>query len=128
MLGPPLVGIDLVEPGRIADRVGRTPKLADELFTAAEREYCEACADPAEHFAARFAAKEAVVKALGIDGFEPKEIEVLKGGAEVGLKLHGEVLARAEALGVEVSISMSHIASLAGAVAVARPLGDIGLA
>lgn len=60
------IGIDVVEVDRIADAIQRlgTPFL-DRLFTPAELEYCQAQKFPALHYAARFAAKEAVSKALG---------------------------------------------------------------
>jgi holo-[acyl-carrier protein] synthase len=119
----PLIGLDLLDPSSLAESFARTPKLEETIFTAGEIAYCRSQHKTIESFAARWAAKEAVVKALGIDGFEPTEIEVLRGGAEVGLQLHGEVLARAEELGVEVSISMTHISGVAGAVALARPRG-----
>jgi holo-[acyl-carrier protein] synthase len=60
------IGIDVVEVERIASAIERhgEPFLA-RLFTRTERDYCEAQKNPALHFAARFAAKEAVSKALG---------------------------------------------------------------
>lgn len=121
-MGPaPLIGIDLVEPDRLAERMERTPTLAASLFTPGELAYSEAQAHPAEHLAARFCAKEAVVKALGMDGFDPLDVEIVAGGAEVGLDLHGTALARAAELNVTVSISMSHLGSVAAAVAQATP-------
>lgn len=114
--------MDLVEPRRLRDRLDRTKGLDRTLFTEGELAYCLAQPEPAEHLAGRFSAKEAVVKALGIDGFDPLDIEVVGGGADVQLELHGAVAAAAVDLQVSVSISMTHLASLAGAVAIARPL------
>jgi holo-[acyl-carrier protein] synthase len=51
---------------------------------------------------------------------EPRDVEVLAGGADVGVRLHGAALARAQELGVEVAISMTHSRGLAGAVAVIK--------
>ena len=59
------IGTDLVEPARLADRLARSPALRAKLFAPAEIAYCERMADPAQHFAGRFAAKEALLKALG---------------------------------------------------------------
>lgn len=118
---PPFVGIDLVETARLQDRLGRTGGLDRTLFTARELEYCMAQRVPVEHLAGRFSAKEAVVKALGIDGFDPLDIEIIGGGPDVRVELHGDVAALAEHLQVSVSISMTHLASIAGAVAIARP-------
>ncbi len=122
MQDPPLVGIDLIEPARLADRMARTSTLASSLFTSGELHYCGSQQHPEEHLAARFCAKEAVVKALGMDGFDPLDVEIVAGGAETGLRLHGEVATRAELLGVRVSISMSHLGSLAAAIAQASPV------
>jgi holo-[acyl-carrier protein] synthase len=118
---PPLVGIDLVMPAEIQTRIAKNPALAPELFHAGEIAYAEAQAAPHEHLAARFAAKEAVVKALGLDGFDPLDIEVVGGGDELELRLYGPTAERARELGVEVAISLTHVPPMAAAVAVARP-------
>lgn len=70
----------------------------------------------------RAAAKEAVVKALGLDGFDPLDVEVLDGGERCAVALHGAAAERAEALGVMVTISLTHLESMAAAVALARPI------
>ena len=59
------VGIDLIEIDRVARALVRHPRFVERVFTAAEREYCLSRANPPQHFAARFAGKEAVGKALG---------------------------------------------------------------
>lgn len=117
----PLIGIDLTDPRRLADRLARTPALAEELFHPGERAYAASQAQPVEALAARFAAKEAVTKALGIDGFDPLDVEIVEGGERCGLRLHGAAADRAEALGVMVTISLTHLEAMAGAVALARP-------
>lgn len=114
--------MDLADPQRLADRLRRTPALAEELFHLGERVYAESQPNPIEHLAARFAAKEAVIKALGIDGFEPLDVEVLEGGERCDVRLHGTAAHRAAELRVTVSISLTHLGSIAGAVALARPL------
>lgn len=121
---PPLIGIDIVEPGRLAQRLERTPALAAELFHAGERAYAATQPYPSENLAARFAAKEAVSKALGLDGFEPLDVEVLAGGEQCSVVLHGEAAERARELGVVVTISLTHLASLTAAVALARRLDE----
>ena len=60
------IGIDLLEIARLERALERHPRLAERVFTEAERDYAAARARPGRHLAARFAAKEAVVKALGI--------------------------------------------------------------
>ena len=59
-------GIDIMEIGRMQRALDRHPSLARRLFTDEERRFCEASARPAEHYAARFAARKAVLKALGL--------------------------------------------------------------
>ena len=59
------LGIDIVDIARLADRMQTWPKLADRMFTKAEQEYCMGRPSPAQHFAARAAAKEATFNALG---------------------------------------------------------------
>jgi holo-[acyl-carrier protein] synthase len=117
----PMIGFDLADPRRLADRLHRTPALAEELFHPGEVAYADTQPNPSENLAARFAAKEAVVKALGLDGFDPLDIEVLEGGENCSLALHGAVAERARTLGVQVTISLSHLDSIAGAVALAQP-------
>jgi holo-[acyl-carrier protein] synthase len=119
----PLIGIDLIEPQRLCSKLRRTPGLADRLFHPGELAYCERQAAPVQHLAARFSAKEAVTKALGLARFAPLDVEVVDGAERCGLRLHGQAAQTAEELGVLVSISLTHLQGLAGAVAMARPLG-----
>jgi holo-[acyl-carrier protein] synthase len=122
-IAAPLIGLDLVEPRRLQARLERTDGLDRELFHAAEIAYCKRQSDPYQHLAARFAAKEAIIKALGIDGWDPLEIEIAAGGELPVVRLYGDVAACAAALGVTLTVSLSHVASIAGAVALARHTG-----
>ncbi len=117
----PGVGLDLLDIVRLERALGRWPRLAVRLFTDGERAYANGRARPARHLAARFAAKEAVVKALALDVLHPREIEVTGGGEHTGLALHGSAARRAQHLGVRVAISLTHTATIAGAVAVLEP-------
>jgi holo-[acyl-carrier protein] synthase len=113
------VGLDLLEIERMEAALARRPGLAHKLFTEGERTYAASRARPAQHLAARFCAKEAVTKALGLDVFSPQLIEVSGGGStDVGVVLHGAVAARAAELGVRVEVSLTHTRAMAGAVAV----------
>jgi len=115
------VGIDAVEVERLRRLLDRLPRAYERLFSAQERDYAGSFADPYPRYAARFAAKEAVGKALGIGiiGFVWREIEVLSGG-KPRVALHGRVAAIARRLGVSrVELSLSHTAGMAYAVAVA---------
>ncbi len=113
------VGLDLLEIERLERALARRPRLADRLFTPAEQAYAAARARPGQHLAARFCAKEAVAKALGLRGWNPREVEVISGEGPPGLRLHGAVAARARELGVEIEISLTHTDTDAAAVAVA---------
>ena len=82
------IGIDLLEIDRLERALERHPRLAERVFTDGERRYAAARARPGRHLAARFAAKEAVVKALGLaDGFGLGEIEVVAGEPPGGAAL-----------------------------------------
>jgi holo-[acyl-carrier protein] synthase len=113
------VGIDLLEIERLERALRRRPRLAERLFTAAERSYADERPRPARHLAARFAAKEAVVKALGLSGgFGLREIEVVAGEPPT-VRLSGA--AAAAAGGREIEISLTHSRDYAAAVAIAQP-------
>ena len=114
------IGLDLLEIERIERALQRRPGLAARLFHPGELAYASGRARPGQHLAARFCAKEAVSKALGLAVFAPLEIEVLGGGGEVGLALYGTARERAGELGVEVDISMTHTRGMAAAVAILR--------
>jgi holo-[acyl-carrier protein] synthase len=108
------IGIDLIEIERVERALERRPRLADRLFTPAELAYARKRARPGRHLAARFAAKEAVIKALG-RGVPPREIEVVA-GEPPRLQLHGR--AAEAAGGAEFAISLTHSRESAAAVAI----------
>ncbi|MGA9859465.1 MAG: holo-ACP synthase [Solirubrobacteraceae bacterium] len=120
---PLSVGIDLLDIGRLERALERRPRLAERLFTDAERAYARSRARPGEHLAARFCAKEAVAKALGMEAWNFRDVEVSSAGGPPEVVLHGSVADRASELGVQVSISLTHTASDAAAVAVVAPHG-----
>jgi holo-[acyl-carrier protein] synthase len=112
------VGIDLLEVERLERALERRPRLAERVFTDGERAYAAARARPAMHLAARFCAKEAVAKALGLTGWSFRDVEVVATGAAPLVRLSGSAARRAEELGVTASVSLTHTESVAGAVAV----------
>jgi holo-[acyl-carrier protein] synthase len=119
---PPLpagIGLDLLEIARLERALERRPRLAERLFTDAERAYAAARARPGQHLAARFCAKEAVAKALALAGWNFRDVEIVndESGAP-HVTLHGSVRARAAELGVAVSVSLTHTGTQAAAVAV----------
>jgi len=112
------IGLDLLEIERMERALRRRPALAQRLFRPGELAYAGSRGRAAQHLAARFCAKEAVSKALGLSVFAPQDIEVTGGGEAVGLALHGAAQARALELGVDVSLT--HTRAMAAAVAVLR--------
>lgn len=117
------IGLDLLEVDRLERALARRPGLADRVFTDAERAYAAARRRPALHLAARFCAKEAVAKALGLRGWSFREVEVVAGDPAPTIRLTGSAAARARDLGVTPLVSLTHERSLAGAAAVLRPAG-----
>jgi holo-[acyl-carrier protein] synthase len=113
------VGIDLLEIARLEQALERQPRLAERLFTEAERGYAASRARPGQHLAARFCAKESVAKALGLEAWSFSEIEVVATAAAPEIRLHGSVAKRAEALGVRLILSMTHSRRDAAAVVIA---------
>lgn len=110
------IGIDLVEVARLERALGRYPRLSARLFTEDEVSYCEARRRPGRHLAARFAAKEACVKALGLTVGHPlTEIEV-EAGSPPELRLRGSLGDRAAEEGLRFSVSLTHERELASAV------------
>lgn len=107
------IGCDIIEVERIRRAIARSELFVSKLFTPAETVYCRAKADPAQSFAARFAAKEAVMKALGT-GWDGKvnwlDIEVLSDDAgRPYLNLGGGAKELAEKKGItNIQLSLSH--------------------
>lgn len=118
------IGIDLVETQRVRQVLARHGERARRrLFSPRELADCEGRADPSECLAARFAAKEAALKALGtgkLPDIRWTDLEILRAGSEgPRLELGGGARLRAERLGAtRVWVSMSHEAGLACAVVV----------
>jgi holo-[acyl-carrier protein] synthase len=107
-------GVDVVEIPRIRKITERlTDRFILRVFTPSEQQYCRAYRDPAPYFAVRFAAKEALFKALGTGwakGVTWQDAEVLRERQDVPIMvLHGEALRLSEAKGAKkVHLSMSH--------------------
>ena len=117
------LGTDLVEVARFRASMQRTVTLADRLFSPAERTYASEQHDPAKSLAARFAAKEAVMKALGVGlgDFDFHDVEVVRheSGAP-SLEVRGRAHELARERGVTGwLVSLSHTESTAMAVVIA---------
>jgi holo-[acyl-carrier protein] synthase len=113
-------GIDLVEIDRLRAIVEGNPAFEAGVFTEEEIAYCRGHADPWPHFAARFAAKEAVLKALkrGLSTEGPDaallDIEVVRGEGAPRLRLYGTIARMSTTLGMgEPVLSLTHAGGLA---------------
>jgi holo-[acyl-carrier protein] synthase len=102
------VGLDLIEIERISAALERYPSFRERCFTDAEREYCDSRANPAQHYAARFAGKE----------FAWKDVEIA-GRPKPSVRLSGRLEEWSERVGAgEIDLSMTHSKGMAAAVAV----------
>ncbi|HVM88379.1 MAG TPA: holo-ACP synthase [Puia sp.] len=117
------VGIDMIEVERVAEKIGKEKGFRESVFSGNEINYCESKANKFEHYAARFAAKEAFLKAAGTgwtSGSAFHEIEIMhnaKGQPE--LNLNGETHTTFQSLGIKkISVSISHLKSIASAIVV----------
>lgn len=127
------LGVDIVEIDRMKAALERRPRLKERIFSADERAYCEKRSRPEVHYALRFAAKEAVLKALGTGfaGMRFTDVEVVReqSGRPVP-RLSGRAAEVAAELGViemHLSLSFTHTTAVASAVAIteqARPRKD----
>lgn len=119
------LGVDIVEIERMRRILARTPSFARKVFSEAERAYCDAKANPEVHYATRFAAKEAVVKALGTgfsEGIGVRDIEVrrtTKGRPYVVLTGRAREVARDQGVReMPLSLSFTHTEAVACAMAI----------
>lgn len=118
------VGVDIVEIARMQQILERTPRFRERVFTDEERAYCDSKARPAAHYACRFAAREAVLKALGL-GFSGcgryDEVSVaLDNAGRPQVALKGKAAEAAQEQGVlAIAISLSFTRDMAVANAVA---------
>ena len=118
------IGVDIVEVPRVERLIRSYERVEARLFTEHEIDYCRGRRRCYEHMAARFAAKEAVLKALGTGlsrGMRWTDVEVLnEDGGRPSVRLSGAVAAWAERLGVQqLEVSLSHTSGLALAQALA---------
>ncbi len=117
------LGVDIVEIERMALALRRTPRMKERVFSPEEIAYCDSRSRPEVHYALRFAAKEAVLKALGtgFSGVRFRDVEVARDdrGRPEPL-LHGRAAQLAQDAGVrELHLSLSYTATTAVASAVA---------
>ncbi len=128
------IGVDMLEILRMERVISRRPNFLRRVFTDEERAYCERTARPAEHYAARWAAREAVLKALGTGyaqgvGLHDVSVTIDEAGRpQAVLSGHAAEVARKGGVReIALSISRTHDVAVANAVAVtdeARPAPD----
>jgi holo-[acyl-carrier protein] synthase len=116
-------GIDIIEVDRVAQRVGNDNGFRELVFSKDEISYCNSKAFPFQHYAARFAAKEAFLKAIGRgwdSGLSLHEIEIINqpGGKPI-LRLSGQTEKELADLGIRfVHVSLSHLKATATAIVI----------
>ena len=115
------VGVDMIEIERVARALGRYERFRERVFTEAERAYCDSRPNPPQHYAARFAGKEAVGKALGFGvarAFAWRDVEIA-GRPKPGVTLSGRAARWAERVGAgAIDLSLTHSRGMAAAVCV----------
>jgi len=117
------IGIDLIDVERVEDRVSSGNGFREYVFSAHEIEYCEAMTNKYQHYAARFSAKEAFLKALGtgwIGDIKFNEIEVRQDGStRPEIQLYGDTLNHYTNLNFgKISLSLTHIKHVAAAIVI----------
>ncbi len=118
------LGVDIVEIARMQEILKRTPSFRERVFTQTERDYCESKHNPAIHYATHFAAKEAVLKALGTGfakgiGFTDVEVTHDPKGKPLAV-LHGrakEIADENDIIDIPISLSRTHTTAVANAIA-----------
>ena len=119
------VGIDIIEIERIEQLLTRFPNVKERLFTEGEIAYCERSTRSAQHYAARFAAKESVMKALALGqgrGIRFRDIEItVDQQGKPAVQLHGRSRVLMESQGIrDIAVSLSHCRKYATAIAVRK--------
>ncbi|BAU54299.1 holo-ACP synthase [Mucilaginibacter gotjawali] len=117
------LGIDMIEVERVAAKIGKESGFRELVFSKNEILYCEAKKNKFQHYAARFAAKEAFFKAIGtgwLEGTLFNEIEIINNDAgKPELVLLGSTIKTIGALGiVKILVSLSHIKTMATAIVI----------
>jgi holo-[acyl-carrier protein] synthase len=121
------IGIDMIEIERVAEKVGTKPGFKEFVFSRAEIDYCEHMAHKYEHYAARFAAKEAFFKAIGSgwkNGTAFNEIEITNNeqGKPSITFLGNTATTIADMKLGKISVSLSHLKTMASAVVIIESL------
>jgi holo-[acyl-carrier protein] synthase len=114
-------GIDMIEVDRVAEKIGKGAGFKEMVFSQQEIAYCDTKTHPFQHYAARFAAKEAFFKALGtgwVSGTAFNEVEIINDGhGKPAVNLLGETARFVATMGIsKISVSLSHLKTMASAI------------
>lgn len=117
------VGIDLIEVERVAEKIGKKAGFRELVFSQLEIDYCEARTNKYEHYAARFAAKEAFFKAIGTgwrNGTAFNEIEITnEENGKPNISFTGKTADAIATLKLgKIAVSLSHLKTMASAVVI----------
>ena len=123
------VGTDIIEVERVASKIQKESGFRELVFSAEEIKYCEAKTNKYEHYAARFAAKEALGKALGLgwaEGTTINEVEILNNiGGKPYIHFLGETAKQIASLNLgNIHVSLSHIKTYATAIVIIEQHGS----
>jgi holo-[acyl-carrier protein] synthase len=116
-------GIDIIEVSRVAEKLNKNSGFREKVFSGYECAFCDQKPNAAQHFAARFAAKEAFLKATGKGltiGYELSQVEVVEGDLgkpEIRLSGNFETLASENGWS-KIHVSLSHVREIACAVVI----------
>ena len=121
------IGTDLIEVERVAEKIGKKAGFRELVFSKNEIEYCELRTNKYEHYAARFAAKEAFFKAMGTgwrDGTAFNEIEITNNeSGKPELSFFGKTADAIDKMKLgKISVSLSHLKTMASAVVIIENL------
>ncbi len=116
-------GIDIIDVERIAQRVGKDSGFRELVFSREEINYCDSKASRFQHYAARFAAKEAFLKAIGrgwVNGLSLFEIELLnEANGRPVMRISGQTEIELAPLGIKIiHVSVSHLKTMATAIVI----------
>ena len=123
------VGTDIIEVERVASKIQKESGFRELVFSVEEIKYCEAKTNKYEHYAARFAAKEALGKALGLgwaEGTTINEVEILNNiGGKPYINFLGETAKQIASLNLgNIHVSLSHIKTYATAIVIIEQHGS----
>ena len=115
-------GIDMIEVERVAEKIAKNSGFRELVFSEAEIAYCERMTHKYQHYAARFAAKEAFLKAIGTGwttGLDLDKIEIVNDASgKPSIRLHPEILPAIPIPFDRIHVSLTHLSNIASAIVI----------